>query len=434
MTVLTQDDAHSHYSKAIASNLTRLNSLLGNPYMTWHIALMLVAYVGLLPAGVALGRSRHWLHVPLQIAMTVCAGIGYYLAFHRHDYNSQPQKQHHSTKSFFKKSPHVWLGIMLAWLLGIQVMVGVVRKILKTRWPDQNADKTTGTRMVHAISSALSIGHRWIGGVHIFVIFMQIILGVVKMGHFCQADAADMCWRQYTSGSLLWWWALTRLLGLVAPRLFGRGWSKRQWDAIALVLFGIIILVRGYNRQESLLLGLIWSIGGVASLIARYVNRYRVKGVQPIISTTFTITGLLYIFTGEILMRIAGACIIGASILDGITGWMGWRRRYRYQQIGRDNAESKSRKRFMLCGHGLPPARTTLRLVSGLCLLWAGMLTMSSTEEWRQFITVHGLSTNVYMLLLGALAILSMTFILSLGSLVSERPVIVAVRTILAIH
>jgi hypothetical protein len=46
----------------------------------------------------------------------------------------------------------------------------------------------------------LSIGHRWLGGVHIVVVYLQIMLGVIKLGHFCQADAASMCWERYITG------------------------------------------------------------------------------------------------------------------------------------------------------------------------------------------------------------------------------------------
>ncbi|KAI8048853.1 hypothetical protein BDF22DRAFT_251436 [Syncephalis plumigaleata] len=164
----------------------------------------------LIARGVAFGRSRHRLHVPLQIIMVVLAGIGYYLAFHRHDHRTAHQKSRHATtKRFFEKTPHVWLGIILVWLLGFQVAFGIGRKLLKMRWPDQplanngdgsNNDRLRG-RIARMISLTLSACHRWLGGVHIVIVYLQIMFGIIKLGHFCRADATSMCWERYTTGS-----------------------------------------------------------------------------------------------------------------------------------------------------------------------------------------------------------------------------------------
>ncbi|RKP24742.1 hypothetical protein SYNPS1DRAFT_29507, partial [Syncephalis pseudoplumigaleata] len=426
------------YTNDELANAARLGRLLGNPYITWHIALMLVAYVGLLPVGVAFGRSRHRWHIPLQLAMVVCASIGYYLAFRHHDHGTSQRHGHHSTKRFFEKAPHVWLGILLLWLLALQTALGVMRKLLKMRWPDRD-DNDNGdddgaisqharplARMMRTLSSALSVCHRWLGGMHVFVVYLQILLGVVKMGHFCQADAARACWERYTIGSLLWWLAAVQLLALMAPRLFGRQWARRPWDMAALLLSGMILLASGYAYGELRPFGVIWMAGGIAGLLAHALKHDRLRHVRPVPLLMFAVTGSMLIYYGDALTVVAGLCVIGASMLSATADWMGGRRRRRhrspYQHITGGHRMTKKRPR--LCGHILlPSTRAMLRLAAAAGFLWSGILVMSSTEEWRRFLAMHGLHTATLLLLLGALSTLSMASILSLGALVSERTV-----------
>jgi hypothetical protein len=121
--------APAPYGAAVdtVENLARLERVLSNPRIGWHILCMLIAYIGILPIGLLHRRY----HILCQLLMAIIASIGYYFGFYHHISTPKPTShpkgvptiapftESTNTTSNSTLSPHFLLGVFMGILLYI---------------------------------------------------------------------------------------------------------------------------------------------------------------------------------------------------------------------------------------------------------------------------------------------------------------------------
>ncbi|KAJ2712369.1 hypothetical protein H4R19_002793 [Coemansia spiralis] len=218
-----------------------------------HIALMSIAFGVLFPVGLVLGLRRSRWHVPVQVAGTALAVVGFVLG-HAHGGRAFPDNAH---------SKFSWV---MLWLLAGQVGAGVYLRLHTER------------RFNDRARPYIRVAHRYLAALMIVATYAQVLLGVVAWLGFCFGEFYGQCLAHLIMGSsfLAYGVWLLLLLRLAGPWLASFGRSPEFYDSAMIMVWGLfnaftehgfVEAAHGWSHKDlqHTTLGVIWFCGGLLS-------------------------------------------------------------------------------------------------------------------------------------------------------------------------
>ncbi|RKP07760.1 hypothetical protein THASP1DRAFT_10460, partial [Thamnocephalis sphaerospora] len=339
-------------------------------WLRLHIVLMLVAFGVLFPLGILFGITKHWLHVPTQIAAVAITAVAFVFA-HVHGGRSFPE------------SAHARAANVIAVLIAAQVGCGIFLKRF---------------RNVGVLRSVVHGVHRWLGLGWLLLGCVQCWLGLVAYLGFCSADHKGNCLAHEIIGGSFVAYGVAVWLTASGD---GRRWLRRasdrstDWaDALLVTFWGMFNTLTehpwgqaswhfdawNHTDMQHTSMGVLWLAGGAAALatLARWPAQ---RTPLPALVILFTGGGMVahhqhhkagvmtHAWFGRTLMAAAVLRIIEIMLEEGNLG-------YHMDQCG---------------------ILVAFRRLSALLMVIAGILFCGSTEQAVEVMATNDIDLVTYM-------------------------------------
>ncbi|KAF3915482.1 hypothetical protein ABW21_db0201694 [Orbilia brochopaga] len=223
-----------------------------------HILLMTTAFGIMYPLGMVFGLVRNRFHVPVQIAATCIAIVGWFLG-HAHGGRQFEEGNVHSAYA-----PFLAAGVVL------QVLLGLYLKLhLERGWHGR-------------IRGLVVTAHGVVGKVLPVASWVQMLFGGITALGFCHTDHLGQCLAHFIMGSSFIAYAIVMTL----MTLVGQAWLRRQgrapefWDSLIIAVWGFvntcsILMTMGVQRwgqswshgdYQHTSMGIVWWCAGMLGL------------------------------------------------------------------------------------------------------------------------------------------------------------------------
>ncbi|EPE10499.1 integral membrane protein [Ophiostoma piceae UAMH 11346] len=347
-----------------------------------HILLQTFVWGIMFPFGMVLGMIRSRWHVPVQVAATALAILGYVLG------------HMHKGRSFIGGNVHAKFATPLFFMLVAQIVLGVYLKL--------HLERGINGR----IRPAFRIAHGIIGKAFPLVAWAQMIFGGITALGFCQGDHLGQCLAHFIMGGAFVAYAILLTILL----LVGQAWLKRTgrspefFDSSVIAAWGCVNTFTEHrwgtawvrNDWQHTTMGVIWWSAGLAGI---WLSRGRDGRPQRNFVPGFVlfITGwAMSAHPQELMVSAATHAMFGYTLMAaGVTRIIEVSFIVRDKNgISADGIESSS-----------------FQYIPVFLLYAAGFLFMGATEEQMLLVAGSGMDHVAYILILYSLAFLVFLFV-----------------------
>ncbi|KAI5790088.1 putative integral membrane protein [Geopyxis carbonaria] len=342
----------------------------------WHICTMVLAFGILFPVGTVLGMVRSKWHVPLQIAASVVALMGWSLG-HAHRGRQFAPNLHASFASY-----------IMVFLL-IQIGLGVY---LKLHW-DKGIQRS--------IRKYALLFHGVIGKTMPIISWVQMLFGGITALGFCHDDHLGQCLAHFIMGSSFIAYGIIMTMMLLVGQAWLRRTGKSQefWDSLVIAIWGCINTFTehrwgsawSHGDYQHTSMGVVWWCAGLLGLwLSKGPDGAPRRNVIP---------GLVIFVTGYAMSSHAQHLPL-STMIHAVFGYTlmaaGLTRIIEICFILKDKPELDEPSSFQ----HLPP----------YLLFASGFIFMSATEEQLALISNAGIDHVSYLLVLYSLAFILYLF------------------------
>ncbi|KAI9746638.1 MAG: hypothetical protein M1818_000352 [Claussenomyces sp. TS43310] len=344
-----------------------------------HILMQMFTFGIIFPTGMVLGIVKNRWHVPVQVAGTALAIVGYFLG-HMHKGRQFGPTAHASFAN--------WLMLMLL----VQVGLGIFLRLHLTKG------------FYGKVRRFVVIGHGVLGKAMPVVSWVQMIFGGIASLGYCRGDHLGQCLAHFIMGSAFIGYAIIMTIMLLVGQAWLRrtGRSQEFFDSVVIAAWGCVNTFTEHrwgkawveNDIEHTTMGVIWWCAGLTGV---WLSRRQDGGPKRnfIPGMVIAITGwgmsahpqhvplssMIHTVFGYTLMAAGFARIIEISFV------------LRDQATASDDGEPNS---FQY----LPP----------FFLYAAGFLFLSATEEQMKFVSEAGVTHVGYVLVIYSFAFILFLF------------------------
>ncbi|EOD47697.1 putative integral membrane protein [Neofusicoccum parvum UCRNP2] len=216
-----------------------------------HILLQSLAWGVLFPTGMVLGIIRSRWHVPIQVAATVMAILGYMLG-HKHKGRQ------------FAESVHGSFAPWLMWLVFLQVIFGVYLKL--------HLEKGFHGR----IRRYFVIGHGVVGKLVPVAAWVQMLFGGITALGFCREDHLGQCLAHFIMGSAFIGYGIIMTILLLVGQIWLKrtGRSQEFFDSCMIAAWGCVNTFTEHrwggpwvhNDLQHTSMGIVWWCAGLVGI------------------------------------------------------------------------------------------------------------------------------------------------------------------------
>lgn len=346
-----------------------------------HILLQSLAWGIIFPTGMVLGFVRSRLHVPVQIAGTAVAVLGYFLG-HLHKGRQFGPNVHAKFAN--------WLMLMLI----VQVVVGV--------WLRLHIERG----FLGSIRKVLVKGHGVLGGLIPVAAWVQMLFGGIASQGFCQGEHTGQCAAHFIMGSAFVGYGMVLTILLVNGQAFlaRTGKSQEFWDSLIISLWGCVNTFTEHrwgtawvrNDLQHTTMGIIWWSAG---LVGIWLSRDRHGRPRRNI-----IPGIVIAMTGwamsahpqELMLSTMVHTIFGYSLMAA-----GFSRIIEISFVLKDRTTLVGPE-----GGDVDAEINSFQYLTPFLLYASGFLFMGATEEQMESLSEAGVTHVAYILILYSISFL----------------------------
>ncbi|KAI1283517.1 hypothetical protein F5Y07DRAFT_349886 [Xylaria sp. FL0933] len=248
---LPMASAHDHDSSHIEDGKT----ISVDPIDTtlWiHIFIQMAAWGVIFPVGMVLGIVKSRWHVPLQVAGTALAILGYALG------------HMHGGREFRHNNVHSKFATPISIMLFAQVLFGIYLKLHIERG-------------IHGkIRRVVKLGHGIVGKALPVFAWTQMIFGGITALGFCQGDHIGQCLAHFIMGSAFIAYGILLTILLLVGQLWLKrtGRSQEFFDSAVITAWGIVNTFTEHrwgsawvqNDWQHTTMGIIWWCAGLVGI------------------------------------------------------------------------------------------------------------------------------------------------------------------------
>ncbi|OTA99430.1 hypothetical protein M426DRAFT_325140 [Hypoxylon sp. CI-4A] len=249
--ILPMSDAHDHSSSKIeegqAISLDPIDTTL------WiHIFIQTFAWGIVFPIGMVLGIVKSRWHVPVQVAGTALAILGYTLG------------HMHGGREFQDNNVHAKFATPISFMLFAQILMGIYLKL--------HLEKGINGK----IRRFVKIGHGVLGKAMPVLAWTQMIFGGITTLGFCQGDHLGQCLAHFIMGGAFIAYGILLTILLVVGQLWLRrtGRSQEFFDSAIIAAWGMVNTFTEHrwgtawvkNDWQHTTMGVIWWCAGLAGI------------------------------------------------------------------------------------------------------------------------------------------------------------------------
>ncbi|KAH8164412.1 hypothetical protein CIB48_g3841 [Xylaria polymorpha] len=381
---LPMADGHDHDSSHIEDG----KAISVDPIDTtlWiHIFIQMAAWGVIFPLGMVLGMVKSRWHVPLQVAGTALAIVGYALG-HRH-----------GGREFRDDNVHSKFAIPISVMLFAQVLFGIYLKLHIERG------------IYGKIRRVVKVGHGIVGKALPIFAWIQMLFGGITALGFCQGEHVGQCLAHFIMGSAFIAYAILLTILLLVGQLWLKrtGRSQEFFDSAVITAWGVVNTFTEHrwgtawveNDWQHTTMGVIWWCAG---LVGIWLSRDRDGRPQRNFIPGFIILITGWAFGGHPQhMQVSAEVhkMYGYTLMAA-----GATRIIEVSFVLRDRATLSADGR----------ETNSFQYIPVFLLYASGFMFMGATEEQMELIAGSGMDHVAYILILFSLAALLFLFTLML--------------------
>lgn len=374
--------AHEHHVNKIAEGEVISEDPIDS--ILWiHILVQGLAWGIIFPTGMVLGIIRSKLHVPVQVAGSVLAIIGYFLG-HKH-----------KGRQFTEDNVHAKFVPIIMLMLIAQIVMGVYLKL--------HLEKG-----IHGkIRRVVVVGHGVVGKALPVVTWVQFVFGGITALGFCRADHTGQCLAHFIMGSAFIAYGIILIILLLVGQMWLKrtGRSQEFFDSLVIAAWGCVNTFTehrwgqpwAHNDLQHTSMGIIWWAAGLVGMwLSRKRNGQPKRNLIPgmVIFVTgwamsahpqhLPISTMIHTVFGFTLMAAGAARIIEISFV--------------------------LRDRSAITNDLEDPDPNSFQYLTPFLLMAGGFLFMGATEEQMQLLADANVTHVSYVLILFSMAFLLFLF------------------------
>lgn len=371
------DHSSTHIEEGQAISVEPIDTTL------WvHIFIQMFAWGVIFPLGMVLGIVKSRWHVPVQVAGTALAILGYALG------------HMHGGREFRHNNVHSKFASPISILLFAQILMGIYLKL--------HLEKGINGK----IRRFVKMGHGFVGKALPVLSWTQMLFGGITALGFCQGDHIGQCLAHFIMGSaFIAYGALLTILLLVGQLWLKRtGRSQEFFDSAVIAAWGMVNTFTEHrwgtawvkNDWQHTTMGIIWWCAGLAGV---WLSRDRDGRPQR----NF-IPGFVILITGWAMSAHPQDLMISAEThkMFGYTLMAaGATRIIEISFVLRDRPGISEEGR----------ETSSFQYVPVFLLYASGFLFMGATEEQMSLVASSGMDHVAYILILYSLAFLVFLFV-----------------------
>ncbi|KAI0531964.1 hypothetical protein GGR58DRAFT_518098 [Xylaria digitata] len=377
---LGHDHDSSHIEDGKAISLDPIDTTL------WiHIFVQMAAWGVIFPLGMVLGIVKSRWHVPLQVAGTALAILGYALG------------HMHGGREFRHDNVHSKFATPISFMLFAQVILGIYLKLHIERG-------------IHGkIRRVVKLGHGILGKALPVFAWTQMLFGGITALGFCQGDHVGQCLAHFIMGSAFIAYGILLTILLLVGQLWLKrtGRSQEFFDSAVITAWGIVNTFTEHrwgsawveNDWQHTTMGIIWWCAG---LVGIWLSRDRDGRPQRNV-----IPGFIILITGWAFGGHPQHAQVSAEV-HKVYGYTlmaaGATRIIEISFVLRDRATLSADGR----------ETNSFQYIPVFLLFASGFMFMGATEEQMELIANSGMDHIAYILILFSLASLLFLFTLML--------------------
>ncbi|OTA52209.1 YTP1 protein [Hypoxylon sp. EC38] len=370
------DHSSTHIEEGQAISVEPIDTTL------WvHIFVQMFAWGIIFPLGMVLGIVKSRWHVPVQVAGTALAILGYALG------------HMHGGREFRHNNVHSKFASPISLLLFAQILMGIYLKL--------HLEKGINGK----IRRFVKIGHGIVGKALPVLSWTQMLFGGITALGFCQGDHIGQCLAHFIMGSAFIAYGILLTILLLVGQLWLRrtGRSQEFFDSAVIAAWGMVNTFTEHrwgtawvkNDWQHTTMGIIWWCAGLAGV---WLSRDRDGRPQR----NF-IPGFVILITGWAMSAHPQDLMISAEThkMFGYTLMAaGATRIIEISFVLRDRPGVSEEGR----------ETTSFQYVPVFLLYASGFLFMGATEEQMSLVASSGMDHVAYILILYSLAFLVFLF------------------------
>ncbi|KAI1424711.1 hypothetical protein F5Y12DRAFT_785133 [Xylaria sp. FL1777] len=350
-----------------------------------HIFIQMAAWGVIFPVGMVLGIVKSRWHVPLQVAGTALAILGYALG------------HMHGGREFRHDNVHSKFATPISIMLFAQILLGIYLKLHIERG-------------IHGkIRRVVKLGHGIVGKALPVFAWTQMLFGGITALGFCQGDHVGQCLAHFIMGSAFIGYGILLTIVLLVGQLWIKrtGRSQEFFDSAVITAWGVVNTFTEHrwgsawveNDWQHTTMGIIWWCAG---LVGIWLSRDRDGRPQRNV-----IPGLIILLTGWAfgghpqhmqvsaeVHKVYGYTLMAAGAARIIEISFVLRDRSTFSADGRET--------------------NSFQYVPIFLLFASGFMFMGATEEQMELVSKSGMDHVAYILILFSLASLLFLFTLML--------------------
>ncbi|KAI4864569.1 hypothetical protein F4820DRAFT_423132 [Hypoxylon rubiginosum] len=381
LSALPMASAHDHSSTHIEDGET----VSVDPIDTtlWvHIFIQMFAWGVIFPLGMVLGIVKSRWHVPVQVAGTALAIVGYALG------------HMHGGREFRHSNVHSKFASPISLMLFAQILMGIYLKL--------HLEKGINGK----IRRFVKMGHGILGKALPVLAWTQMLFGGITALGFCQGEHVGQCLAHFIMGSAFIAYGILLTLLLLVGQLWLRrtGRSQEFFDSAIIAAWGMVNTFTEHrwgtawvkNDWQHTAMGIIWWAAGLAGV---WLSKDRDGRPQR----NF-IPGFVILITGWAMSAHPQELMISAEThkMFGYTLMAaGATRMIEVSFVLRDRPGVSENGR----------ETSSFQFVPAFLLYASGFLFMGATEEQMLLVAASGMDHVAYILILYSLAFLLFLFV-----------------------
>ncbi|KAI3328837.1 hypothetical protein F4824DRAFT_482354 [Ustulina deusta] len=377
---LAHDHDSSHIEDGMAISVDPIDTTL------WiHIFVQMAAWGVIFPVGMVLGIVKSRWHVPLQVAGTALAILGYALG------------HMHGGREFRPDNVHSKFAIPISAMLFAQVLLGIYLKLHIERG-------------IHGkIRRVVKLGHGLVGKALPVFAWTQMLFGGITVLGFCQGDHVGQCLAHFIMGSAFIAYGMLLTILLLVGQLWLKrtGRSQEFFDSAVITAWGVVNTFTEHrwgsawveNDWQHTTMGIIWWCAG---LVGIWLSRDRDGRPQRNVIPGFIILLTGWAFGGHPQhMHVSAEVhkVYGYTLMAA-----GATRIIEISFVLRDRSSMSADGR----------ETNSFQYIPVFLLFASGFMFMGATEEQMELVSNSGMDHIAYILILFSLASLLFLFTLML--------------------
>lgn len=374
--------AHEHHVNKIAEGEVISQDPIDS--MLWtHILVQGFAWGIIFPTGMVLGIIRSKWHVPVQVAGSILAIVGYFLG------------HNHKGRQFTEDNIHAKFVPIIILMLIAQIVMGVYLKL--------HLEKG-----IHGkIRRVVVVGHGVVGKALPVVTWVQFLFGGITALGFCRDDHTGQCLAHFIMGSAFIAYGIILIILLLVGQMWLKrtGRSQEFFDSLVIAAWGCVNTFTEHrwggpwvhNDLQHTSMGIIWWAAGLVGVwLSRKRNGQPKRNLIPgmVIFVTgwamsahpqhLPISTMIHTVFGYTLMAAGAARIIEIAFV--------------------------LRDRSAVTNDLEDPDPNSFQYLTPFLLIAGGFMFMGATEEQMQMLADANVTHVSYVLILFSMAFLMFLF------------------------